>query len=415
VAFSTADRVAVRAMVDDLVASLRGHGASAGGGVTRLVYSQAWAAAMAEIEGWLGSAGLEVRVDAAGSRFGRLAGERPQVVMSGSHVDSVVGGGAYDGALGVAMAACAVRWLRETAGRPRLTLEVLANCEEESSRFACNFWGSRAMLGLIRPGECDLLRDADGVTIGEAMSALGLVPDRIAEARRDDVCAYVEPHIEQGPLLERLGLTIGVVDRVVGVRQLRFELRGEAGHAGTIPMAARRDALTGAAELVLAGEALARDLGQPAVATVGALRVEPGGANQVPGRVDLTVDFRHVDERVLAGMEEELRRRAAALAAARGLELSVEPRLGQRAVDLDGRLCALLEASCRRAGVRWQRMPSHAGHDAQLLATRWPSAMLFLPCAGGRSHRPDERADMDDVVRGVEVLALTLHELAYEA
>src|SRR5207237_7634644 len=224
---------------------------------------------MAELERWFLEIGVEVRADVVGSRFGRLAGERPGVVMSGAHVDSVVSGGAYDGALGVIMAGCAVSWLATSHGRPVHTLEVFANCEEESSRFAGNLWGSRAMAGLIEPGEPGRLVDGEGVSMAEAMGACGLDPARIPEARRSDLVAYVEPHIEQGPVLEESGEVIGVVDRVVGVRGLHVSLRGVAGHAGTQPMSGRRDALVGAAEIVLGVERAALRRGAPTVGTVG--------------------------------------------------------------------------------------------------------------------------------------------------
>ena len=227
-----------------MIEKLRRHGAVADGGVTRLVYSAEWRAAMAEVEQWLSESGLAVRADAVGSRFGRLQGESPSVVMSGSHIDSVKQGGAYDGALGVVMAGCAIRWLAGNIGRPSRTLEVFANCEEESSRFACNFWGSRAITGRIEPGETEALTDEQGEGIGAAMRACGLDPAAILSARRKDLCAYVEPHIEQGPVLVESGDEIGIVDRVVGVRVLSVTLHGVSGHAGTLPMARRHDADT---------------------------------------------------------------------------------------------------------------------------------------------------------------------------
>jgi len=243
--FGTSDRLQLEREAGRLIERLRRHGAGQNGSVTRLVYTPEWRLAMAEIEEWLIEGGLDVRVDPVGSRFGRLAGETSGVVMSGSHVDSVKQGGAYDGILGVVMAGCAIRWLASSFGRPQRTLEVFANCEEESSRFACNFWGSRAIAGRIEASETDRLVDADGTTIGEAMRSCGLDPERIADARRNDLDAYVEPHIEQGPHLAETGEVIGVVESVVGVRVLGVTLLGVTGHAGTMPMANRNDALAG--------------------------------------------------------------------------------------------------------------------------------------------------------------------------
>lgn len=392
---------------------LRRHGAGPDGSVSRLVYTPEWQAAMDEVALWLSEGGLEVRTDAVGSRFGRLAGELPEVVLTGSHMDSVRGGGAYDGVLGVVMAGCAVRWLAAHLGRPRRTLEVFANCEEESSRFHCNFWGSRALAGLIEPGESERLRDASGTSLAEAMSACGFDPARIPEARRSDLVAYLEPHIEQGPVLFQANQVIGVVDRIVGLRMLTVDLDGMAGHAGTIPMAHRRDALTGAAEVALGTERIARRRGAPTVATVGSLVVQPGGFNQVPGAAELTIDFRHPEEQVLDELESELRQLVAGVAASRNLTARVERRLGQRPVHFDERLCAALEAACAEAAVPWRRMPSHAGHDAQLIGTLCPAAMFFVPSRDGHSHRPDERTEPEHIGAGIEVLVRALVQIAY--
>ena len=411
--FDAEERRRLAAEACRMLERLRRHGAGPDGSVSRLVYTPEWRAAMEEVALWLGEGGLEVWVDAVGSRFGRLAGERPEVVLTGSHMDSVRGGGAYDGVLGVVVAGCAVRWLAANLGRPRRTLEVFANCEEESSRFHCNFWGSRALAGLIEPGESERLRDASGTSLAEAMASCGLDPARIPEARRSDLVAYLEPHIEQGPVLFEADQVIGVVDRIVGLRVLAVGLLGVAGHAGTIPMTRRRDALLGAAEVALGTERIALRRGAPTVATVGSLVVRPGGFNQVPGAAELTIDFRHPEERALEELESELRRLVGEVAAQRNLTAWVEHRLGQRPVHFDVRLCATLEAACAEAGVPWRRMPSHAGHDAQLIGTLCPAAMLFVPSRDGHSHRPDERTEPEHIGAAIEVLVRTLFRIAY--
>jgi len=411
--FSAGDRDQIGKTAGELIARMRRHGAGPGGSVTRLVYTEPWQAAMAELEAWFSEIGLEVRTDSVGSRFGRLAGERTEVVMSGSHVDSVSSGGAYDGVLGVIMAACAANWLAATQGEPVRSLEVFAGCEEESSRFACNFWGSRALAGLVEPGEPGRLADSEGVTIAEAMRACELDPGRILEARRTDLAAYVEPHIEQGAVLEEAGDLIGIVDRVVGVRGLQVSLSGVTGHAGTLAMANRRDALAGAAEIVLGVERVGRSRGVPTVATVGQIEVLPGGFNQVPGLARFTIDFRHPEDEVLGQLDGELRALIARVAAARELEAQVSQRLRQPAIRFDDRICAALEEACLDAAVAWRRMPSLAGHDAQVIGRLCPAAMLFVPSRGGVSHRPDEETRLPDIVSGIEVLARALFRLAY--
>jgi allantoate deiminase len=411
--FSASDRALVQGWAGDLIERLRKHGGAADGGVTRLVYTPAWQAVMAELEDWLAAAGLQVRCDAVGSRFARLSGSSSEVVLTGSHVDSVLSGGAYDGALGVVMAACAVRWLAAQHRRPRLTLEVLANCEEESSRFPCNFWGSRAMLGLIATDEKDRLLDSKGTSIGQAMSNCGLDPDRIPEAQRHDLAAYVEAHIEQGPFLEREGLRLGVVEGIVAVNQFKVELTGVAGHAGTIPMGSRKDALAAAAECILAAERVATELGPPAVSTVGWIEVKPGGFNQVPGQARFSVDFRHSEPALLQALEAGLRSSIEEASRTRGVGVSIEKPLSQQPITMDEKLKSILDEACDQAGASHRRIPSAAGHDAQLLARRCPAAMLFLPSRGGVSHRPDEHTDIDDIGAGIEVLTRTLMRVAY--
>jgi allantoate deiminase len=413
--FGPEERAEIEQWAGDLIAGLRRHGGGPDGSVTRLLYTPAWQSCMEELECWFEAAGLEVRTDAVGSRFGRLAGPGPGVVLSGSHVDSVSSGGAFDGILGVIMAACAVRWLGARFASPARSLEVFANCEEESSRFACNFWGSRALSGRIQPDELDRLEDHEGVKIADAMRACGLDPARIGEARRTDLAAYIEPHIEQGPVLDEAGDDVAVVDRIVCIRGLSVALEGVAGHAGTVPMSFRHDALAGAAEVVLGAEGVAREQGAPAVATVGSMEVWPGGFNQVPGLARFTLDFRHPEDTVVDEMEASLRRLLDEVAAARGLGSGVRPRLAQPGMRFDERLCGLLEEACVEAGVRWRRMPSAAGHDAQVIGKLCPAAMLFVPSKNGHSHRPDEETELSHVVQGIEVLARTLYRLGYQA
>ena len=413
--FGTDERTALAGEAVRMITALRRHGATPEGGVTRLVYSPEWRAAMAELEEWFTAGGLEVRVDAVGTRLGRVEGREPGVVLTGSHVDSVVTGGAYDGILGVVMAGCAVRWLAANAGRPAFTLEVFANCEEESSRFACNFWGARALTGRISADEPERLMDTNGISIAEAMRSCGLDPGAIPGARRNDLIAYLEPHIEQGPELARSDDVVAVVEAIVGVRVLTITLAGVAGHAGTMPMTARHDALLTASEIALGAEDVARRRGAPAVATVGSLEVKPGGFNQVPGEAKLTIDFRHTEESTLDEMDADLRSLVERVAASRGVKARIDTRLGQPGIHFDDGICKRLETACEEAGISWRRMPSHAGHDAQLLGTICPAAMLFVPSQGGHSHRPDELTLPEHIGAGIEVLVRTLFSLAYQA
>ena len=216
------------------------------------------------------------------------------MVATGSHIDSQTPGGRYDGALGVVAALVALRTLRERFGAPRRTLEVVSLCEEEASRFhATNFWGSRAIIGAISPEEPEAIRDREGVSIGEAMRAVGLDPDRIPEARRDDLDTWIEVHIEQGPILEAEGLPVGIVDAITAIRHYVIELIGRSDHAGARPMEGRLDPMVGFAEIVTAVIGVALESGAPAVTTVGRVNVEPNLPSAVPDKVTFTLDSRH--------------------------------------------------------------------------------------------------------------------------
>ena len=383
-------------------------------GLYRALYTDSWAEAMALLERWLRQAGLETRRDAVGNLFGRLPGtESARVVMTGSHVDTVKQGGKYDGALGIHAALAAVKALHQAHGRPKKTLEVVAFCEEEGSRFPNNFWGSRAVCGLIEPGEVERAVDADGCSLAEAMRAHGLDPARVAEARRGDLDAFLELHIEQGRVLESEGYPLGVVNTITGLRHLRVTVGGRQDHAGATPMDLRIDPMAGAAEMIHRLTAAAADLGRPAVATVGSIGASPGAVNIVPARVTFTVDARSPKPdqlRTLLGTVDRILRD---VAQQRGLSLQVEVLGEHRPVPLNPDLRRLLEETAAQLGLRTLEMPSGAGHDSQIMAEGVPAAMLFVPSQDGKSHRPDEYTPLEQIVPGVQVLAGALHRLAY--
>ena len=403
------------AVLERYVLELAGHGAHGETGVWRTAYSPAWAAAQDAVARWYGEAGLEVHRDAVGNVWGRLTGGDPSsVVASGSHVDSQTPGGRYDGALGVVAALVAVRALAEQFGRPRLTLEAVSLCEEEASRFhAARFWGSRAITGTIGPDEAATVRDADGVSIGDAMREAGLDPARIAEAARDDLAAWIELHIEQGPVLESAGLAVGVVDAITGIRHYVVELAGRSDHAGARPMAGRRDAVAAFGEIVTGVIGVALELGAPAVTTVGRVAVEPNLPAAVPERVEFTVDSRHPDPRLLA--EQHARQEAVmrAVAEKHGVGISWRVPLDLPPCPCDPAVVEVLEGAAREQGVPVARMQSGAGHDTQNIARIAPVSMVFARSRDGRSHTPAEFTSIDDAVAATRVLAAALYELAY--
>lgn len=400
------------------IRELAAFGALPSGGLYRPLYADSWVAAVRQLGQWMEEAGLLVRQDAAGNLYGRLEGsEGGPAVATGSHVDTVMNGGRLDGAYGILAGLAAAAALKRRYGVPRRPIEVLATCEEEGSRFSVNFWGARAIAGLIQPGEAEAAHDARGVTIAAAMRSVGLDPGALPAAARSrrDLAAFLEVHIEQGGVLEHQGIPLGVVTSIAGTVHLSIGVKGQPNHAGTTPMALRADALAGAAAMVLAIEALTRALGAPAVATVGTLQVEPGQINVVPGAVRFTVDLRHADP----GLHQEQVARVIAacrsIAAERRLELDVAVLREHPPTPMAPELVEMFQTAAAEIGIQTMPIVSGAGHDAQILASVCPAAMLFVPSIGGRSHCPEEDTALPDLVRGAEVLARTLKRLCYEA
>ncbi len=410
------ERIAVDpAMVERMILELAQDGAYGETGVWRTVYSPEWVAAMDRYAAWCAEAGLDVRRDAVGNVWGRLEGtEGGKAVVSGSHLDSQRPGGRYDGALGAIAALLAVRTLRERFGSPKRPLEALALCEEEGSRFpSASFWGSRAITGGIAPDDPETTIGYDGETIADAMRAVGLDPARIPEAARDDIETFVELHIEQGPILEQVGLPVGIVDAITGVRHYVVTLTGEANHAGAFPMDRRRDPMAGAAEIISGVIDTAHRIGRPAVTTVGRMEVDPNGPAIVPGRITFTVDARHPDpvvrQRLYARHEALMRE----VAARRDLTIDWHFTFDLEPVICDPETVGLLEGAASDLGIPTLTMASGAVHDTQRMAALCRVAMVFVRSRNGRSHTPEEFSSLADCVAGIEVLAAALHRLAY--
>ncbi len=397
-----------------LVERLARVGAQPGGGIIRPLYSPAWREAQDAVAAMMSDAGLSVREDAVGNVFGRLAGDGDgPVLLTGSHIDTVVHGGAYDGALGVLSAICALEACAAAGGAPRHTVEVVSLCEEESSRFHSNYFGTRSILGLVGADEAEQLLDPDGVTLSEAAQSVGLDPSRFGEARRADFDTFLELHIEQGRTLVDSGVQVGVVDVITGFVWMEVVVEGRTDHAGATAMTNRRDALQAAARMVAAVEGVALAEGHPAVATTGVVRVHPGGANIVPGRVEFTVDARHPDPEVLARMVAAMRQQCETVAADREVEVSVAMLKETPPHHLDAGLREVLQQAADACGASWRDLPSGAGHDSQTMGTRVAAAMLFVPSVDGRSHSPAEYSTPEDCARGASVLATALSALAW--
>jgi allantoate deiminase len=385
------------------------------GRITRLYGTPALTEACAIVSDWMAAAGMSVHCDAIGNVIGRYEGAEPgaPALMLGSHLDTVRDAGRWDGVLGVLVALAVVERLRSTGARPRVPLEVVAFADEEGTRFGTGFLGSSVLAGRFDEAELERL-DTAGASLREAILAHGGDPEGLAAAARSpgSLAGYAEVHIEQGPVLEERGVPLGVVSAIAGQTRATLRFRGVAGHAGTVPMGLRHDALGAAAEVVLAAEALARET-DGLVATAGRLEVWPGAPNVIPGAVELTLDVRHPDDDGgRAAAVARLRERGTAAAAAREVELEWEETLDQPAVRCDPALSERMTQAIRAVGAQSVGLPSGAGHDAAIMAAIAPVAMLFVRCAAGISHHPDESVAEADVAPAVDALARFVEDLA---
>jgi hydantoinase/carbamoylase family amidase len=386
------------------------------GRITRPYGAPAAIGARQALVQWMQDAGLETRIDAVGDLRGRLDGSVPgaPALLLGSHFDSVRDAGRYDGLLGILVAIEAIERLRMTRGRAAFPIDVLAFADEEGLRFQTTYLGSCALAGTFDPAFLDLA-DADGVTLREAMTVFGGNPAGldVLALKRGDAFAYVEVHIEQGPFLESVAAPVGIVTAISGQTRILASLSGEAGHAGTVGMHLRRDALPAAAEVVLAAEGLARQT-DGLLATVGMIEAEPGASNVIPGRVRFSLDVRHPDDRVRAEAVAALHQRAVDSAAGRRLDLDWQIMRDHPAVPCDDSLASRLAGAVAASGHVVECLPSGAGHDAVTMSAIVPVGMLFVRCAGGVSHHPAESVTAEDVAVAIDVLDRFLASLADE-
>ena len=403
------------ARVEAMIMEMGKIGAHSGTGVWRTVYSPEWIAANALFSKWCAEAGLKVRTDAVGNVWAVHEGKKPgKSIVSGSHIDSQRPGGRYDGALGVLAALIAIRALKEQFGRPLRTLEALSLCEEEGSRFpTAGFWGSRAITGRIGPGDAETTIGFDGETIADAMREAGLDPARIPEAARDDISAFVELHIEQGPVLEHAGLSVALVDAITGIRHTQVKLTGVQNHAGAFPMDLRNDPMAGFAEIATTLIDHAHRLGRPAVTTIGRCIPYPNASAVIPQSVTFTIDARNPSPRGREAMYAIHDGVLREVANRRGLQLETQVLFDHPPCLSNPAILTALTRSALSQGVKTLTMASGAGHDAQQMAAIADVAMVFVRSKDGRSHTPEEYSSIDDIVDGIRVLAGALYECAY--
>jgi len=374
--------------------------------LTRLYLSAAHKAAAEELAGWMREAGLTVSIDALGTVVGRYESAMPgtPALLLGSHIDTVRDAGRYDGTLGVIAGLVAVEELSKRGETLPFAIEVVAFGDEEGVRFPTTLTASRALAGNFDPMVLEAC-DADGVSLRNALIAFGCEPTAIARVAksREAVLAYVEVHIEQGPVLESEGLPVGVVTAINGVRRLAVVVTGEAGHAGTVPMRLRRDALTATAEMALAVERVANSL-PDVVATVGRMEVFPCAVNVIPGSVQFTIDVRSPEDSQRDAATEEISRAIRKIAANRRVEVSISTTHEAPATACSTVMINALSRAINHLGFTTRTLPSGAGHDAMAIATLCPIGMLFVRCAGGISHNPRESISLQDADICVRIL-----------
>jgi N-carbamoyl-L-amino-acid hydrolase len=386
------------------------------GGIDRPLATRQERKARELFAAWARESGYSLHQDRVGNLFARRTGARADLpgLLVGSHLDTVPTGGAYDGAYGVTAALCALEQLDADRIETMHPIEAVAWAGEEGSRFPLGCLGSSVFAGLWKAEDALALRDAAGTTLRDALAGAetGLLPD-ISIGGGLAAAAYLELHVEQGPVLESMGLSLGVVTAIAGQRRYTVHVDGRSGHAGTVPMDRRADPLGAAAEMLLATEAAARRAPH-AVATAGRITAEPGGTNVIPARAVFSLDIRSGEESQIETVESALRECAARCERERGVTVGIDRHEARPPTPMDSQLRAAVHRAIEAFGGRAVDLPSGAGHDAMALARIVPAAMIFVPSAGGVSHVAQERTDEADLRLGVKALAAALVEVDKE-
>ncbi|MCM3693758.1 M20 family metallo-hydrolase [Neobacillus niacini] len=399
--------------IDEAIEWLASFGGEQDGGVTRTLYSQPWKEAQQALKGWMEEVGLLTNYDSIGNLFGRLPSphHNAKTILIGSHVDTVKSGGKYDGAYGIIAGVLALKYLKKQFGQPAIHLEVVSFCEEEGSRFPLALWGSGMMTGLYSFNDSVDMKDSEGISFETAMMAAGFGNSEYRV--RKDIQTFIELHIEQGPTLEKVEKSIGIVKAIVGQKRYRVTVKGESNHVGTTSMKWRRDALHGAVNMIHDLYESVKEYDEDLVTSVGQLFVEPNVPNVIPNQVQFTVDARHPNESVLDSFCQQFTQMFQEHAKKLDLDIEVEMWHEVHPAQMDSGLNEIIQSICTRSTISSHWMNSGAGHDAQLFAQVCPTTILFVPSQGGISHSPLEYTSPKDLETGLEVLIQLLHQLAY--
>jgi allantoate deiminase len=384
-------------------------------GVTRLLYSPSWLEAQLAIKDKMEQTILQTYFDSVGNLFGRLPGteSNSKTILTGSHIDTVVDGGKYDGAYGIIASFIATLRLFQAYGYPKKTIEVVSLCEEEGSRFPLTFWGSRNISGAYNLDRVKEVNDAEGIPFLEAMKQAGFTPQNYTPPIRNDLDRFVEIHIEQGMILERNQKQVGIVTHIVGQRRYTIKIKGESNHAGTTPMSFRKDALCTASHFIAFLTEKAKQVDQSLVATVGRLHVKPNVPNVVAGKVEFSLDIRHHQEKVIEFYCKEIFTEFKRYAESLNIELVISQWMDVKPVKMDEEMCEEAREMAELKNFRYQEMISGAGHDAQVFGPLCPTLLLFVPSMNGISHSPREFTSLEDLETGIDLLTDVLYKLAY--
>ena len=385
-------------------------------GISRLVFADADQKSRVWLKAQCSDAGLTVREDAVGNMFARWVGARPQLaaIGTGSHIDAIPHSGKFDGTIGVLGGLEAIRALQQSGFQPQRSIELLLFTSEEPTRFGLGCLGSRMLSGGLNSDADTRLKDAEGSTLAQLRAAAGF-QGSLDQVRLPDgyYAAFVELHIEQGPLLEKEGLPLGIVTSIAAPAALRISIEGEGGHAGGVLMPDRKDAFCAAAELVLAVEERARATGSiDTCGTVGKCQIYPGAVNSIPSRVEMDVDIRDTDEQRRNRVLREIEQACAQVAARRRLQVRVTPINADAPATCSPRVINAMVEAAEENGLPYKKMVSRAYHDSLFMARIAPVGMVFIPCRGGVSHRPDEYSAPQEIETGAKVLASTLARLS---
>ncbi len=390
-------------------------GADPTGGETRFIYTDAWLKAQNLVKDKLEQSGFSTNFDEVGNLFGKIKGTKypDETILTGSHIDTVRNGGIYDGQYGITASFMAINYLKEKYGEPLRNLEVVSFSEEEGSRFNYAFWGSDNLCKLAKKEIVINLEDEEGINFTDAMTQSGFNYRDETVPFRKDITGFLEIHIEQGKVLETDNIEIGVVRAIAGQHRFNIVLTGESNHAGTTPMRFRKDTVLTMSQMVNYIIETAHKYGDPLVATIGKILVEPNTVNVVPGKTLFTLDTRHTDLTTLNKFTTEIFDHLEVIATINKTTVKIDQWMDASPVPMSTKMVDTLENACKKLNYSYKVMHSGAGHDAMVLAPFVPTAMLFVPSVNGISHSPAELTEIEFLEKGIMVMAEALYQLVY--